>query len=46
MIVEKTISSERDKTISNDDLVALIEIVEEKYDDNYSVVTMFDKKTK
>lgn len=43
VIVEKRIVSEKDESISNDDLVAAIESIEEQYDNDFSVVTMFDK---
>ncbi|MBF7052934.1 DUF4365 domain-containing protein [Halomonas sp. KAO] len=42
--VEKRIVSEKDESIPNEDLVSAIETVEKRYDENYSVVTMFDKK--
>ena len=44
VIVERRIISEKDESISNTDLVHAIELIEEKYDDSFSVVTMFDKK--
>jgi hypothetical protein len=40
---EQKIVSERDESISNEDLVAAIESIEERYDNDFSVVTMFDK---
>jgi hypothetical protein len=43
VVVEQRIVSEKDESISNDDLVAVIESIEEKYDCDFSVVTMFDK---
>lgn len=43
-IIEKKIISEKNKVIQNKDLVAAIEIIEQKYDGDYSVVTMFDIK--
>ncbi|RLJ21369.1 hypothetical protein DJ030_04415 [bacterium endosymbiont of Escarpia laminata] len=42
--IESKIVSGKDQSISNEDLVSEIESVEKKYDKNYSVVTMFDKK--
>lgn len=42
-VIEKRIISEKDQSISNEDLVAAIERVEEKYDCDYSVVTLLDK---
>ena len=44
VIIEKKIVSERDEAIPNEDLVAAIKNIEEKYDSGYMVVTMFDKK--
>ena len=44
IVVEQKIVSEKDGFISNEDLVAAIESIEHKYDDEYSVVTFFDKK--
>lgn len=41
--VEQRIVSEKDESISNEDLVAAIESIEKKYDNDFSVVTMFDK---
>ena len=43
MAVEQRIVSEKDESISNEDLVAAIESIEKKYDNDFSVVTMFDK---
>jgi len=45
VVVEKRIVSEKDEVIQNEALVTAIEKVEEKYDANFSVVTMFDKKS-
>ena len=45
VVIEKRIVSEKDESISNEDLVAAIEAVEEKYDSDNAVVTMFDKKS-
>ncbi|MGZ0078334.1 hypothetical protein [Methylomonas sp. YC3] len=42
--IEKRLISRRDNSIKNEDLLSEIEIVEERYDADYSVVTMFDKK--
>lgn len=42
--IEKRLISGRDESIKNEDLLSEIEIVEKRYDENYSVVTMFDKK--
>lgn len=46
VIVEQRIVSEKDESISNDDLVAAIESIEEQYDNDFSVVTFFDKSAK
>ena len=46
MVVERRIVSEKDESIPNEDLVAPIESIEERYDNNFSVVTMFDKSAK
>ena len=43
VILEQRIVSEKDESISNEDLVAAIESIEERYDNEFSVVTMFDK---
>jgi hypothetical protein len=43
VVVEQRIVSEKDESISNEDLVAVIESIEERYDNDFSVVTMFDK---
>ena len=43
VIVEQRIVSERDEPISNEDLVAAIESIEERYDNDFSVVTMVEK---
>ncbi|WP_444908922.1 hypothetical protein [Microbulbifer sp. TRSA005] len=45
VIIEQRIISERDESISNEDLVTIVESIEEKYDDEFSVVTMFDDCT-
>ncbi len=42
-VIEKRISSKRGELIKNEDLVAVIETIEKKYDESHSVVTMFDK---
>lgn len=42
--VEQRIVSEKDEPIPNEDLVSAIETIEKRYDEKYSVVTMFDKK--
>jgi len=44
MIVEQRIVSEKDESIPNEDLVSAIECIEQKYNDEFSVVTMFEKK--
>lgn len=44
IVVEQKIVSEKDGFIANEDLVAAIESIEHKYDNEYSVVTFFDKK--
>lgn len=44
MIVEQQIVSEKDESIPSEDLISAIEAIEQKYDDDFSVVTMFDKK--
>ncbi|WXG54961.1 MAG: hypothetical protein RNU03_09910 [Candidatus Sedimenticola sp. (ex Thyasira tokunagai)] len=44
VVLEKRIVSERDEVIPNEALVAAIEKIEEKYDTEFSVVTMVDKK--
>jgi len=44
VVIEKKIISEKDDSIRNEDLVAAIEEVEKKYERDYSVVTMFDKR--
>lgn len=41
--VEKRIVSERDESIQNSDLTSAIEEIEERYEKNYSVVTMLDR---
>ena len=46
VVIEKRIVSEKDESISNEDLVLAIEAVEDKYDNDYAVITMFDKKRK
>jgi hypothetical protein len=43
VVVEQRIVSEKDESISNEDLVSAIESIEEQYDNDFSVVTMFDK---
>lgn len=43
VVIEQRIVSEKNESICNDDLVAAIECVEKKYDDSFSVVTLFDK---
>lgn len=43
VIIEKRIVSEKNESISNEDLVAAIEAVEKKYDGDYTVVTTFNK---
>ncbi|HEY8098600.1 MAG TPA: hypothetical protein VIE65_21245, partial [Methylobacter sp.] len=43
VIIEKRIVSEKDTSISNEDLVSMIEAVEEKYASDYEVVTSFNK---
>ncbi len=43
VVIEQRIVSEKDETISNEDLVSAIESIEEQYDNDFSVVTMFDK---
>lgn len=43
VIIEQRIVSEKDESISNEDLVAAIESIEERYDNDFSVVTMVDK---
>lgn len=42
-VVEQRIISEKDESISNENLVSAIESIEEKYDNDFSVVTMLDK---
>ncbi|WP_127559281.1 hypothetical protein [Saccharospirillum alexandrii] len=42
--IEQRIVSEKDESIPNKDLVSAIETIEKRYDEKYSVVTMFDKK--
>ncbi len=42
--VERKLISAKDKKIKNEDLLFEIESVEKIYEDDYSVVTMFDKK--
>ncbi len=44
VVVEQRIVSEKDESIPNRDLVSTIEAIEERYGENYSVVTMFNKK--
>lgn len=44
VVVEQRIVSEKDESIPNEDLLSAIETVEKRYDENYSVVTMLDKK--
>lgn len=44
VVIEKKIISAQDDSIRNEDLVAAIEEIEKKYVNDYSVVTMFDKK--
>lgn len=46
VVVERRFVSEKDESIPNEDLVAAIESIEERYDNNFSVVTMFDKSAK
>jgi len=41
--IEQRIVSENDEAIPNEDLVSVIEAIENRYEENYSVVTMFDK---
>ncbi len=43
VVVEQRIVSEKDGTIPNEDLVAAIESIEEQYDSDFAVITMFDK---
>lgn len=43
--IEKRIISRRDEPLSNEDLIAAAESVEEQYGSEFSVVTMFDKST-
>jgi len=43
VVVEQRIVSEKDESISNENLVSAIESIEEQYDNDFSVVTMFDK---
>jgi len=42
--IEKRLISGRDESIKNEDLLSEIELVEKRYGEDYSVVTMFDKK--
>ena len=44
VVIEKKIISERDRTIKCEDLIAETEKIESKYDNDYSVVTMFKKR--
>lgn len=44
VVIENKIVSEDNDPIKKDELVAAIELLESKYDTDYSVVTMFDKK--
>ncbi len=44
MVIEKRMISERDESIPDEDLNFLIEEIEHKYEGEYSVVSMFDKK--
>lgn len=43
VIIEKRIVSKQDESISNEDLVTAIELIEEQYKNDFFVVTMFDK---
>ncbi|NOQ77591.1 MAG: hypothetical protein GQ475_07390 [Methylococcaceae bacterium] len=42
LVVLVGIVSEKDDPLSNEDLVSAVEEIENKYDKNYSVVTMFE----
>lgn len=44
VVIENKLISEQDNSIRNEDLVAAIEELEKKYESDYTVVTMFDKK--
>lgn len=44
LVVEQRIVSEIDESIPDEDLLSAIETIKKRYDDNYSIVTMFDKK--
>lgn len=44
IVVEQKIVSGKDEFYSNEDLLSVIESIERKYEDEYSVVTFFDKK--
>ncbi|WP_394133154.1 hypothetical protein [Shewanella maritima] len=44
LVIEDKFVSNVNEVLENEDLVAVIEQIEEKYDKDYSVVTMFDKK--
>ena len=44
VVIEEKFISHVNEVLENEDLVAVIEEIEEKYDSDYSVVTMFDKK--
>lgn len=43
VVIEKQIVSKKDEPIQNEDLIAAIEEIEQKYDGEYSVVTMLKK---
>lgn len=43
VVVEQRIVSEKDQSISNEDLIVAIELIEGRYDNDFTVVTMFDK---
>tara|TARA_B100002003_G_scaffold245652_2_gene273809 strand:- start:1903 stop:3462 length:1560 start_codon:yes stop_codon:yes gene_type:complete len=44
-VVEQKIVSEKDDFISNEDLVSIFETIEKRYEEDYSVITMFDKNS-
>lgn len=44
--IERRIVSERDEAIPNEYLVSVIDDIEKRYDENYSVVTIFEKNPK
>lgn len=43
IVIEQKLVSAKDEPIPKEDLVSIIQSLEEKYDYNFSVVTMFDK---